>query len=373
MKILVVKVAAIGDFLMATPALRALKRAPEVSAVHLLAGRSIAAVAGGHPDVDRVFFLDDRRIFHGNPLSRAVEVLRISRTLRRQKYDVGINFHRDWRFSIILLLAGCRRRIGFRRGPVNPLLLTDSVSVEGIKHHLFHYCDPLKVLGVFCLDFKMAFPLDGGAEEAAARKFLDPEGLADYVVLAPGGAANVKEEMGSRRWPSENFSVLAGLLLRSGRRVVLVGSGPDAVIAARVKAEQPAAVDLTGRTTLAEAAAILKRSQGVVCNDAGLMHLAAAVGARVISIFGPTHPDEKKPLGEGSVAIWKGEELECSPCYHEGAFPKCNHLTCLRKITPQEVFQTAESMLGEDKGKAEGREREERGKKREDGEKPSHH
>ena len=97
-------------------------------------------------------------------------------------------------------------------------------------------------------------------------------------------------------------------------------------------------VDLTGGTTLAEAAALLKKARLAVCNDSGLMHLAAAVGTPVISLFGPTHPGEKKPLAAGSVAVWKGEELECSPCYQDGVFPRCDHLNLLKSITPQEIF-----------------------------------
>jgi lipopolysaccharide heptosyltransferase II len=342
-KVLVIKVAAIGDLLMATPAMRALKRAPQITEVHLLAGKSIAAAARGNPDLDGVFLIDDRRVFHGGLLARAAEILRVSWRLRREKYDIGFNFHRDWRYTIILFLAGCKRRIGFTRGR-KPLLLSEAVRVEGIKHHIFHYCDLLKTLEIFCLDFKMTFPLGGAEEAAAEEKFLKTEGLADYIVLAPGGASNVKEEMESRRWPGENFSDLAGLLQGVGKRVVLVGSGSDAAIASRIKAAQPEVVDLTGRTTLAEAAAVLKKSRLVVCNDGGLMHLATAVGARVISIFGPTHPGEKKPLAAGSVAVWKGEELNCSPCYHDGVFPKCDHLNCLKKITPQEIFDLIQSV-----------------------------
>jgi len=336
-KVLVIKIAAIGDFLMATPALHALKLAPQISAIDLLAGRSIAAVAGVNPDVHKVFYLDDRLIFRGGLPAKALEVLKISWRLRREKYDVGFNFHRDWRFNIILFLAGCRKRIGFARGR-KPLLLTHAVRVPGIKHHIFHYCDLLKVLEIFCFDFKMVFPLNGAAEGEAAEKHLAANDLAGYIVLAPGGAANVKEEMGSRRWPAENFAALAGLLLESGKRVVLLGSGGDAALASRIQALQPSVVDLTDRTTLAEAGAILKRALLVVCNDSGLMHLAAAVGARVISIFGPTHPGEKKPLQAGSVAVWKGEGMACSPCYHDGAFPRCAHLNCLNKITPREIF-----------------------------------
>jgi len=362
-KILVIKVAALGDLLMATPALRALKRGAAGGELHLLAGRSIAAAAENNPDVDRVIPLDDRRLFHGGFLGQATEALKAAWRLRRERYDVGLTFHRDPRFALILLLAGCRRRIGFRRGRRRPWALTEAVAVEGIRHHIFHYCDLVRPLGLGCLDFRMEFPVAAAAEAAAAEKFLVPARLKEYVVIAPGGAANVKEEMASRRWPASHFSRLAGRLLEEGHAVVLLGAGGDADIAAAIAAGKPALVDLTGRTTLTEAAALLKRSRLVVCNDAGLMHLASAVGARVLALFGPTHPEEKRPLAEGSVALWKGEGMSCSPCYRDGVFPACAHVDCLARITPEEVFHLADRMLREEKGKTEGRQREEREKK----------
>jgi lipopolysaccharide heptosyltransferase II len=341
-KVLVIKIAAIGDFLMATPALRALKLNNSVTSVTLLTGHSIAAVVQGNPYLDKIYYLDDARIFKGGFWAKLAEVLKISWRLRREKFDLGFNFHRDWRFNIILFLSGCKKRIGFARGHKSRLL-HEGVVVEGVKHHIFHYCDLLKGPGIFCLDFKMEFPLAEAVIAAAAAKFLQPEELTDYVVLAPGGAANVKEEMDSRRWGAGNYAALAGLLIGAGRRVVLLGSGSDLEIANFIKAAHPEVIDFCGQTSLAEAAALLKKARLVVCNDSGLMHLADAVGARIIAIFGPTHPEEKKPLSAGNIAVWKGEALACAPCYHDGVFPDCEHLSCLKKITPQEIFELAKT------------------------------
>jgi lipopolysaccharide heptosyltransferase II len=343
MKILVIKIAAIGDFLMATPALRALKLHDSVSSVTLLAGSSIAAVVQGNPYLDKIYYLDDARIFKGGFWAKLAEVLKISWRLRREKFDLGFNFHRDWRFNIILFLAGCKKRIGFANGRKSRLL-SEGVAIEGVKHHIFHYCALLKGLGIFCLDFKLEFPLAKAVLTAAAAKFLQPENLSDYLVLAPGGAVNVKEEMDSRRWGAEDYAALAGLLINDGRRVVLLGSGSDQKVADFIKAAQPTVIDFCGRTDLAEVAALLKKARVVVCNDSGLMHLAAAVGARTIAIFGPTHPEEKKPLAAGNIAVWKGEELECSPCYHDGRFPECAHRSCLKKITPREIFELSQDL-----------------------------
>lgn len=344
MKVLVIKIAAIGDFLMATPALRALKLDRSIDSVTLLAGASIAAAVQGNPHLDKIFFLDDARIFKGGFLARLWEVLRISQHLRREKFDLGFNFHRDWRFNIILFLAGCKKRIGFARGPKS-WLLHEGIVVDGIKHHIFHYCDLLKGQGIFCLDFKMEFPVTTAELSAAAVKFLEPEKLEDFVALAPGGAANVKEDMDSRRWGADNFAALAGLLIGSGCRVVMIGGNGDRKISARIKAAQPEVVDFCGRTSLSEVAALLKKAGLVVCNDSGLMHLADAVGARIIAIFGPTHPEEKKPLSAGNIAVWKGEPLECSPCYHDGVFPECGHRECFKRISPREIFDLIEKRM----------------------------
>jgi lipopolysaccharide heptosyltransferase II len=343
-KVLVIKIAAIGDFLMATPALRALKAEGSVASVTLLAGASIAAAAQRNPHLDKVYYLDDARLFKGCFLARLWEVLRISWRLRREKFDLGFNFHRDWRFNIILFLAGCKKRIGFSRQR-GSWLLHEGIVVEGTKHHIFHYCGLLQVLGIQCLDFKMEFPLAAHELAAAAAKFLEPEKVRDYVVLAPGGAANVKEEMDSRRWGAENYAVLAGLLIGQGRRVVLVGGPGDRPIAAAIVRAQPAVLDLCGRTDLAEAAAIMTNARLVVCNDSGLMHLADAVGTRIIAIFGPTHPDEKKPLSAGTVAVWKGEKLDCAPCYRDGAFLDCRQRKCMERITPQEIARLVEAQF----------------------------
>jgi len=343
-KVLVIKIAAIGDFLMATPALRALKLYGSIHSVTLLAGHSIAAVVQGNPHLDKIFYLDDAKIFKSGFWAKLSEVLKISWRLRREKFDLGFNFHRDWRFSIILFLSGCKKRIGFASGRKSRFLHT-GVAIEGVKHHIFHYCDLLKGLGIFCLDFKMEFPLVEAVLSAAADKFLQPAKLTAYKILAPGGAANVKEEMDSRRWGAENYAALAGLLIDAGQRVVLLGSGSDLKIANFIKAAHPEVIDLCAQTSLAEAAALMKKARLVVCNDSGLMHLADAVGARIIAIFGPTHPDEKKSLSAGNITVWKGEELECSPCYHDGRFPECEHRSCMNKITPQEIFDLIENRV----------------------------
>jgi lipopolysaccharide heptosyltransferase II len=336
-KILVIQIAAAGDFLMATPALRALKRADETAVVTLLAGDSQRELVQGNPSLDRVFYLNDRQSSRCGSIRRTAGMIRMALRLRREKFDLGLNFQRDRRRHFILFLAGCKKKIGFARRH-RSLFLTGAVDIGNGKHHVFQYCDLLKGLGIFCLDFKLEFPLSPAFLAAALKKFLKPENLDEYVVIAPGGTFHAMEESGSRLWPTANFGALAELLARVGQRVVLLGGKEDVPISAAIKAAQSQVVDWTGKTTLGEAAALMKRARWVVCGESGPLHLADAAGARVVSIFGPSHPGESKPLSAGSIAVWKGMEMACAPCRRDGVFLPCDHVSCLRKITPQEIF-----------------------------------
>jgi heptosyltransferase I len=245
-----------------------------------------------------------------------------------------------------LAVAGIRRRIGFAKGR-GDWLLSRAVKIDPITHHIFHYCQLVKALGFFCIDFRMAFPIRP-EETAAAEDLLPPASDREKLIaLAPGGAANVKETMESRRWSPQNFGKLARLLHGQGYSIMLVGGPGDRAAAAIVREACPVALDLTGRTTLGEAGALLQAARAVVVNDCGLMHLAAAVGTPVIALFGPTHPEEKRPLSVGSIALWPGEKLECAPCYHDGDFPVCNDRRCLGRITPKQVLAAVEKALAE--------------------------
>jgi len=342
--VVVIKIAAMGDFLMATPAFKAL--AATGRRVIAVVGRSIEPVARRNPDIAELIVADDRAIFHGSSLRKGREVLRLAREIRRHRPEFGINFHRDWRYSVILALAGVPVRIGFaNRGD---RLLNRPVAVEGIAHHVFQYARLSMAAGAVPASYRLVFPLSAAERQAAKDRLPERPDVTDgrWVALAPGGAANVKETMASRRWPAQEFAELARCLERRGLGVVVVGGAGDASLGRTIVAASPAAVDLCGQTSVAEAAAILANSALAVSNDSGLMHLAAATGIPVVALFGPTHPAEKRPLTEGSVVLWKGETMDCAPCYTDGVFPDCREVSCLRSISPAEVEEAALKALG---------------------------
>lgn len=95
-------------------------------------------------------------------------------------------------------------------------------------------------------------------------------------------------------------------------------------------------VSFIGKTTLRESAALMHFCSILITNDSGLLHLAASINTSSISIFGPTAPWDKAPIGGKHKFLYK--QLPCSPCYKYGEFSECSHITCLQSITPEEVF-----------------------------------
>jgi heptosyltransferase-2 len=163
----------------------------------------------------------------------------------------------------------------------------------------------------------------------------------DYTVLAPGA------EFGpAKRWPVSHYAQLAALL---GRPVVLLGSGKefdvcqDIASAAGVQAH---CVNLAGKTSLAQAMAVIAGSRNVVSNDSGLMHVAAALGCAQVAIFGSSSPLHTPPLNPAAHVLWLKTDasyrpaLDCAPCFERDCrLPAgAQHLRCLNDIGPQEVL-----------------------------------
>ena len=161
-----------------------------------------------------------------------------------------------------------------------------------------------------------------------------------YVVMAPGA------EFGpAKRWPAQHFAELAQ---RLDQTIVLLGSGKEfplcEEIAAPVNAQAAGkCLNLAGTTTLAQALGMIAAAQGVISNDSGLMHVAAAFGVPQVALFGSSSPLHTPPLNEKAAVLWLKNEpayqgsLDCAPCF-ERVCP-LGHTRCLNAITPDMVLQ----------------------------------
>jgi len=353
--ILVRSVNWLGDAVMSTPALLRLREARPGARVTLLSPEKLAGLWERQPFVDEVL-----------TFSPVESVWQVARRLRKKKFAVGLAFPNSIRSALELWLAGIPRRIGVARAG-RSLLLTQTVplrrgavemrkrSVRDIRqsirkngriallprtaHHVHHYLHLVAALGALP---DLLPPRIEVSEETVAGvrgKF----GLAS-AEGRPWFGLNPGAEYGpAKRWPAERFVAAACALREKTQCRWMVFGGPgDRALAemiasdiARVTGEPP--LNLAGKTSLRELAAVLKICGLVLTNDSGPMHLAAAVGAPVTAIFGSTSPELTGPIFSACAQIVRGH-APCAPCFRR----ECPiDLRCLLGIETKQVVEAA--------------------------------
>ncbi|MBI4498928.1 MAG: glycosyltransferase family 9 protein [Chloroflexi bacterium] len=358
-RILVVKLADIGDVLTATPALRALRRAHPAAHITALVTPLGAAVLDGSPLVDGLMIFPkarfDRVAEAVTPRALALG-LGLARRLRAGRFDAVAVLHHlttRWgalKYAALALATGAPVRAGLDNGLGRAGFLTHRAGDLGFgAHHEVEYWEEVvRLLGAEPDGGPLEFPLRP-ADRAFAAALLPPGG--PRVAIHPGSGAFSP----ARRWPVERFNTVAHTLARQdGVRVVLVGGPGEAALAAQAAAGvEPPPLDLAGRTTLGQLAAMLERCDVFLGSDSGVMHLAAAVGTPVVAVFGPSNHRAWGPWtgrGRESRATVLRVDLPCSPCVYIGVglgTPQgCPERTCLVTLSPEHVTEAVRRMLG---------------------------
>lgn len=185
-------------------------------------------------------------------------------------------------------------------------------------------------------------------DHAFARRFLMEHKVRRPLIgIAPGGARNPGQTMDSRRWLPERYRELAQRLAAEHHVVLFGGPGDEELEGVIAGGEGAKNIhSLIGKCSLKGSVAAMSKCDVVVANDSGPMHMAAASGTRVLSLFGPTDPRRKAPMGDRHEYIWK-ENVPCAPCELFGYFPQCTDLKCMEAISVDEVEKTVRRMLSE--------------------------
>lgn len=350
--ILLIKLWGIGSVILSKPAMTALKRKfPRARIVYVTfsENRRILEALG---TVDEIICI--RRSGMGVLLA---DTARAVRRVRKIRPDVGVDLEFLSRYSLLLAyLSGIPRRIGFYLPKMyrGKHLLTDRVFYSMYKHVAESFMELAGVLGAGAgsgenfveppaLEVRDEWTrsVDEKLQRAFGRRY-------DRLVAINPNAGEIGIER--RRWPRGNFIELVGDLSRrhEGIGFVLTGSEDEAGYVEEIRRaiDGPNVISLAGRLSLVELAALLRKSCLVITNDSGPLHIAAAVGAKTVSLFGPETPLIYSPLGKGHVVFYKG--IYCSPC-HNMFNAKRYHCPfdnrCLKEITVKEVFDAAEREL----------------------------
>lgn len=339
MKTLFIKLGAIGDVVQAAVALHELRRRDPSQEIHWAAGCQTAGLVEAFGVADRVTVIDDAGFYSPSLPVRFNALMRGMYALAsRTPYDRLIVAYTDPRYRLLGWGVRAKRRESFG----------SAARLSPIQHRsrVHEYWRLLSGGDAQAIDIAAATCSLGRVltervltGTAAPRHILPP----DCVVLAPGGARNLARDDHLRRWPIERFRLLAQRLIAAGRPVVLAG-GPGDVWAAQALAGLPL-TSLIGQTSLLELAAVLDAADAVVCNDSGILHLAALTGAGLVALFGPTPANAVVPLGrERLVALQEDNRISCSPCYDGKGFAPCAAPRCLEAISVDRVLQAIEAV-----------------------------
>lgn len=329
--ILVVAPSWIGDTVLAQPLLSRLQELHPGAAIDVLASNWSAPLFARMPEVRCVV---DSPFRHGefNLAGRCA----VARRLRNARYDAAVVLPNSWKSALIPFLAGIPRRIGYR-GESRYGLINVMHRLDKQRHPRLveRYAVLAGAPGAELPPSRPPHLQSTPEQRRAACAALDLPLDGSPVVFCPGA-----EFGAAKRWPARHFAALASRVGNVDDPVWLVGSPKDAIIGEKIAQScHGSAVNLCGRTTLEQAIDVIAAARQVVCNDSGLMHVAAALGRPLIAVFGSSSFTYTPPLSPQAKIV--SLELECSPCFKRDC-PE-GHLKCLNDLTPERVFAAMRS------------------------------
>lgn len=328
-RVLIVKLGAIGDVIMAIPA-----------AWHLhLRGAEVAWVCGStvKPLLEcyswiRPIVVDEGAVLHGSLVERIATIGALWTVVGVEKYDVCATLYYDKRYRFLSLPVRARRKIALSRRARAAMLIPG-------RHHTDDYHRLL-------LDGKDGYTPE--SEELIRPDHLPvspwrPRRGKPTIALVPGGASNMLRKQILRRWPAQNYVAVAEALLSRGFEVVLLGGPEDLWVVEHFG--KLSVSNLIGKLSLPEVISVCDECDVVISHDTGPLHLAGVSRAAVVGLFGPTDPANFLPRRRSVVGIWGGVGFGCRPCYDGRDFAACEFNGCMHQIIPDQVLDVVDRLV----------------------------
>lgn len=362
-RIVVIDLLYLGDLLFAHPFFEGLRELFPEARIDLVANSNFSEIMRANNNIDHVYSYNKNW-----PTARSYN---FAKKLKMNNYQLGINIHGNWRTALLLKLISPAQSIGYG-GKGRGIFLDEEVEKDIDSHMVEFYLkflDQLQQSKLLAEHFaenniskeivsetivsdskhqnetvelqnsERAFPSLNVAEshQKKAELKLKKSGLEsedEFIVLNTGGSWKTK------RWPEEYFAEIADQLTKKGYQILFVGGPSDTervnYICNKIE-NQKMIYNLSGKTSLLELAAVLKRAKLMISGDTGPVHVAAAVGTNTAAIFGPSDEEMYGPRGKGKNILIKNVDLSCRPCgEHECPL---DHFKCMRELSPEMVVE----------------------------------
>jgi len=346
--ILVLGMDGIGDIILTTPALQAIKNSiPEAKIIYVVK-KPANEILQNNPLVDTVLPYERKKGLEG-----IKENLQLIRRIRQQKPRVAIVFHPSLRRAIFGFLSGAKKRISYQyrhriwnrlSTMVVPLNWPKGQTIEQVlykkkKHFVDYYLELVSKLGVFPNNINCTL-IVSEKDIGRTNEILGSEGVSSKDKLV---VLNLDAASSSRRWPVKNFIALAKFLIKNYRvKVILTGIDRDTNFSKWIlNLRDQDIINLVGKTTIMELAAVIQKAILSITGDTGPAHIAAALGKDVVVLFGPTVPQVTGPWEKGR-SIFIKKDVNCSmPCYTK----ECRDFRCMKAISVDEVISNTKIFL----------------------------
>lgn len=326
----------VGDAVMTTPAIGAVREYFPQAEIMLLANPLVSQLFSPHPWVDRVITFD-RNGEHKGIAGR----IRLASQLRKQAFDAVIILPNSFDSALVPWLAGIPIRLG-KGSDGRGILLTETYRPEArlfICHEVEYYLGLVRHFGVTG-QASVPFLSTTAVEDQDAAALLAGNGIqsGDFVLgINPGASFG-----SAKRWYPDRFAAVAEQLSRQkNARVVIFGGPGETDIAAEIEQQlSGACLNLAGKTTVRGLMALIRKCNLFITNDSGPMHIAAAFGVPLVAIFGSTDHATTSPYTDKAVIVRK--EVECAPC----KLRECptDH-RCMTAVTADDVVMAALELL----------------------------
>ena len=373
-RILLIKPSALGDVVHTIPVLVKLRARYPRARIDWLITPENAEIVRCHPALSNVV-LFARRDFsqRGRRWRAMLEFLDLLKQIRRAKYDLVIDMHGQVRSAFFVLISGARVRIGFDRPVKRTLTISTEHDLKNLPSHgwrgaregswiAYTHRIAIPTLDVHAIDRylwvgkllgfddnppDLTIHLSSGTVRNIERLLKEKgvDAAQPLVVLVPGTIWETKH------WTIEGFAGVARHFLREGFAVALAGTKRDRARCRQIAAAAPGACDLSGETTPADLAALIRRAEVAVTNDSGSMHVAGSLGKPMVSVFGPTNPVHIGPYERPESVV--RVDLPCSPCNYRRLSQCPFSHACMKQVTSAMVVERVRKILGNAKSPAE--------------------
>ncbi len=351
-EIIIINLTRIGDLLQTTPLMAGLKEGIPDLRLTLVANSSYVEICKG------ISFIDELIVFNIKGFKKdvlqgqksLVENFRFLEELvseiNKKEYDMAINLTHSTASAVLISLVRARELRGFtidsegNRAIKHPWMRYFFNVVPNRDYNPFHLVDMYLKAGDMMPERKGLFFEVSKEDEEKAEALLTEEGIVQDDILI---GLQLGASKSDRRWPISYFATLAALMTAAfGAKILLFGSSAEAGLAEEFKmSSEVKPLNLMGKTSLGELSALLKRCTLLISNDSGPLHLATAVGTKVIGIFSVNaHFKETGPYSEGCYVV--EADLPCVPC---GFDVECKEKVCKHIIKPDAVFEPVKEVI----------------------------